>query len=263
MHQDDPDDFVIKQKLEGILMSAARYLERNGYRQEAGVLAIANPQLEPYFDPDGINLFFFNLILHVAPDIYKTIDAEEVRGRIASQIEEILEAMSPGEMVRVYIRPDYGLEYEEEWREGLACYVLGQGVTNQGRGHSVNPAHLEHDNLFFRSKDEINFYKAALEVGLVMAPLPVIVQNGVDRKHRREPDFILFRDGKVVIVEIDSKFSHIETLAQTQERLQFLRNQGIEAIHIDSGKCRTLEDARNEVSRVVRAIEGIKPLTSR
>jgi len=142
----------------------------------------------------------------------------------------------------------------------MVNHFLKRGLSNQGRGHSANPAHLAHDNLFFRSRDEIHFYMAGMDEGLVIAPLPVIVQKGSDRKHRREPDFLIFRSGRVVIVEIDSKFSHTETLAQAQERLQFLRDQGIEALHLDSDKCRTLEGAKAEVRRIIRTIDGLKPL---
>lgn len=95
------------------------------------------------------------------------------------------------------------------------------GVNNQGRAHSNNVAGIVVDGLRFRSRGEVNLYRALRRLGVTFAPLPVFLG-----KRRIEPDFVIIKDGVVMVVEIDGPGTHSETPVEAEQRLAMFRHEG-------------------------------------
>lgn len=94
------------------------------------------------------------------------------------------------------------MKADSTWRDGAKRWLAGAGISNQGRVRSDNIASREADGLLFRSVPEINLYKALKARGVSVAPLPVFVRGG--KTYRRiEPDFVILKEGLVMVVEVD------------------------------------------------------------
>ena len=110
-------------------------------------------------------------------------------------------------------------------------------VTNQGRGNSKNPATYEHDGLFFRSPPEIELYKALVDLGLPIMPLPVVICRGA-KKFRIEPDFVIIQQGRIFVVEVDGYHTHNERPVVARERVEHLEDEGVQVIRVRAEECR-------------------------
>src|SRR5262249_3271568 len=86
----------------------------------------------------------------------------------------------------------------DDWREGAKAWLRGSGVNNQGRVRSDNVAPVMVDGLLFRSQPEVNLYRALRAAGICLAPLPVFVRGG-EAYRRIEPDFVLVKDGLILV----------------------------------------------------------------
>ena len=93
--------------------------------------------------------------------------------------------------------------------------------------------------------------------GLPFAPLPVVVQGGIQYR-RIEPDYIVFSKGIAMVVEIDGDTFHTEKPADADARLRFLREQGVRQEHIKANECNTAEKAREAAQRIVALIDKLK-----
>jgi hypothetical protein len=149
------------------------------------------------------------------------------------------------------------LEHDPDWRAKTRRALSGEGINNQGRVRSDNIAAREFEGLRFRSVPEELFYCAMKLTGLPFAPLPVVVQGGV-QYHRIEPDFIIFSKGIAMVVEIDGDSFHVEKPADADARLRFLREQGIRQERIKATECDTPEKAKEAARRIVALIDKIK-----
>jgi hypothetical protein len=97
----------------------------------------------------------------------------------------------------------------------------------------------------------VEFFKAVMETGVPLAPLPVVIAERA-RTHRIEPDFVVFFGGEVMVVELDGPNTHRETPAQAAERLEFLTDQGCLVWRVSTTACETPEQARAEVRRALQ-----------
>jgi hypothetical protein len=134
------------------------------------------------------------------------------------------------------------------------------GLTNQGRAHSRNPAHLEHNGLFFRSPPEVHLFEALVATGLPVMPLPVVTSNR--QTHRRiEPDFVVVKCGMTFVVEVDGDRYHRETPAKAQERLRHLEDEGVRIIRVTASECLTPIGAANCAADILRRIGSMLAAT--
>jgi hypothetical protein len=151
---------------------------------------------------------------------------------------------------RIYTR----VMEDPDWRSKTKLFLAGLGTSNQGRVRSDNIATRQHDGLLFRSKQEVNFYNALKREGVPFAPLAVVLKGGIVYR-RVEPDFVIFKDGVVMIVEIDGDLFHTETPVEAHARLRFLMDEGAELERIPAHSCDTPEKAREAVAPVLQTIE--------
>jgi hypothetical protein len=159
-------------------------------------------------------------------------------------------------IVKFIIVPE--LPEDDRWREKAKSWVDGKGVSNQGRARSDNVAPLMCDGLLFRSPHEINLYRALRAVGVSFAPLPVFVRGG--RTYRRiEPDFVILKDGIVMIVEVDGDTVHRESPQEAHDRVTMLLHEGAHVERVNATKeCATAEQARACATKILSVIEKLK-----
>ena len=157
------------------------------------------------------------------------------------------------DIIRVKIAIE--LERDPEWRAKVKQHLSGEGITNQGRVRSDNIATRQYDGLLFRSKPEVLFYNALKVSGVPFAPLSVVLNGGVPTRKRVEPDFVLYKEGLTMIVEIDGDLYHRETPAAAHARLKFLKDEGVLLERIDAVECDTPAKAREAVARVLRTLQ--------
>ena len=138
-----------------------------------------------------------------------------------------------------------------------ASIYLARGINNQGRVHSQNIAARQYDNLLFRSRPEIFYIGALKAAGSASPDLSVALgRDGVGQRSRRiEPDFTIFKDGFVTIVEVDGDLYHTETPHEAHVRLKFLLDEGVHLERINANECDTDEKAREAVERILLGIE--------
>jgi len=122
--------------------------------------------------------------------------------------------------------------------EAALADPIAPPANNQGRVRPTNVAPYEVDGLRFRSGPEIHFYRALANLGVTFAPLAVFLRGSA----RIEPDFILYRGGKLVVVEIDGPM-HTESEEEAAARTGLFTDEGAIVLHVPADDCDTYESA--------------------
>jgi len=149
------------------------------------------------------------------------------------------------------------LKGDPNWREKGRSFITGQGITNQGRARSDNLAPRQCDGLLFRSQPEIHLYRAFKALGVSFAPLPVFVRGG-ESYRRIEPDFVIFKHGILMIVEVDGDTVHKETPLEAQDRVKMLVHEGAHVERVNASECDTPEKASACARRLMAILEKLK-----
>lgn len=225
-------------------------LQQQGRALEIVLLAESTP--EAHWEGEDFNRRGWGVALNVDPGFYGRLTDEELEGASES-LKEALSRFFNGlphdDLWSVKICPR--IEKSPQWREQAARFVRGEGVSNQGRVRSDNVAAKGYDGLLFRSQPEIEFFKALkARKDIVFAPLPVLVRGGP----RLEPDFVLFKDGIVMVVEVDGDTYHRESPAEAHGRLQPLYDEGVLYDRVQASQCNTPEKAVAAVERVLKGL---------
>lgn len=241
-------------QVNGLFGTAARLLVAGQEVAAASILANATGRLV-HADHDNWNggQDTWLLILTIpAEAFFELLKREEIETRIAAALNVAVNAFSDRDLFTVSIA--CALENDPDWRAKTAVHLTGRGITNQGRVRSANVAARQHDGLHFRSQPEIHVYNALKRAGVPFAPLAVVLRGGLQYR-RIEPDFVLFKDGQVMIVEVDGDLHHTERPAAAHARLKFLLDEGAKLERISADECDTPEKAKEAVDRVLMTIE--------
>ena len=102
---------------------------------------------------------------------------------------------------------------------------------------------ITYQGLNFRSKTEIKVFEALVRKGLLVFPLPTAVLGEIGKY--KEPDFVVFYEGKVGILEIHGDNWHTpETAAEEHERCRVFKRLGVSVCEIfDARRCWDNPDA--------------------
>lgn len=246
-----------KGRLEPVLGSAAKILITRKNVFAASILANAEATLRFWHHDnwDG-GQDFWRLFLGIPAEVYLNLtNKEELERTINEAIAIPLHAVSSSDFIECEITTS--LDEDPDWRLRVRQHVSGADVTNQGRVRSDNIAHIEHDGLRFRSRPEVFLYAAIKSAGVPFAPLPVVIQGGI-QYHRLEPDFLIFYQGLAMIVEIDGDNFHNEKPADAHARIKILSDQGVRVERIKHTACNTPEKAREAVQNIIATLKKIK-----
>jgi len=244
-------------KFESVLGTAAKILIKQEHTMAASILANANSSLTfAHHDNWNDGQDTWKLYLAIPADTYLELNERpDTEREIDNAIAIPMRALSDRDFITVEITAD--IDHDPDWRRKTNQMLLGEGITNQGRVHSDNIAVLERDGLRFRSQQEILFYQAMKSTGVPFAPLPVVLHGGIQYQ-RVEPDFVIIRQGIVMVVEVDGDTFHNEKPADAHARLKFLGDEGVVVERIKATACDTPEKAREAARNVIASLNKQK-----
>lgn len=251
--------FPIEQ--EQLLATLARIFAAEGAAREVALLADAQAELNiTDVQSDGWgsdNYYFYSLHLQIPMRIYSQVAAEQpsYEQNLLERIKRLLQPYPRHALTEVFITPT--LTASEDWRDKARAWVNGSGVTNQGRVRSDNIASRSFEGLLFRSQPEIFLFQALKAVGVSFAPLPVFVRGGASYR-RIEPDFVILKDGIVMVVEVDGDTVHQETPAEAHDRTTMLVHEGAHVERVKASECETAELAATCVKKLLRVFDKLK-----
>ena len=245
---------------EPILATLAQIYASEGLAREVALVANATAKMQ-HLEYDNWNggTDAYGLFIEVPSWLYTQLNKDKaaLETDILERTQIILAPTDNDWLRSVLIKPR--VNPENGWREQALAWVAGEGVSNQGRVRSDNIASRTADGLLFRSEPEIYLYRALKNTGVSFAPLPVFVRGGAKYK-RIEPDFVIIKDGVVMIVEVDGDTVHHETPAEAHDRITMLVHEGVHVERVKASECDTLEMANICASKLMRVIEKLKAL---
>lgn len=242
--------------MEALLASMFELLKERGAAREIAVLL--NSDVHGYqSDYDNWNggtaIWSLRLVLEIG--IFGRLPEKE-RDEAATIISEVatpfFAEFSNDQLGRVLIMPK--ATENAQWRDEAAAYLGGAGISNQGRVRSDNIASRQADGLLFRSQPEIHLYRAFKALGITFAPLPVFLRGGTSYV-RLEPDFVLLKDGVVMVVEVDGDTYHRESPVDAHQRLTPLDHEGAKIERVRAAECSTPEAAQTCAAKLVQILE--------
>ena len=243
--------------LSQLLRNTIRIFAGEGFAALVAVLANAEISIAQtgYDNWDG-GTDLYSLYLQISPSLHSQLGdkREEIERSITEKAREILRPYQDIGLEQVFITPK--MYVGEEWRDKAKAWVAGKGVTNQGRVRSDNVAPKTCDGLLFRSQPEIYLYRALKAQGVSFAPLPVFIRGG--KEYRRiEPDFVILKDGMVMVVEVDGDTVHQETPAEAHARTTMLVHEGAHVERVKASECSTYETAKACATNLVNILSKL------
>src|SRR5690606_38742832 len=94
-------------------------------------------------------------------------------------------------------------------------------------------------------------------IGVSLLPLPVVIRGG-DEYRRIEPDFLGFKDGILLVVEIDGDTTHHETPVDAHNSTTVLVHEGAHLERVKASECANLELAQKCAARLMNIIAKLK-----
>lgn len=248
----------LQKDLEPLLATLARSFAIEGNAREVALLATGTASIEQTdFDNWDGGTYGYTVYLQVPAPLYAQLEAE--RDKLEEKLKERLANLVRGRG-NVWIQAcqiSTEIVADPRWRNKAKDWLQGKGITNQGRVRSDNIASRTCDGLLFRSEPEINLYRALKSAGVSFAPLPVFVRGG-ESYRRIEPDFIVIKEGVVLVVEVDGDTVHHETPVDAHNRTTMLVHEGAHLERIRASECDTPEKAAVVVQRLLGILAKIK-----
>jgi hypothetical protein len=240
---------------DALLGSMFMLLKEQGAAREIAILLNSDVSATSRYDNWDGGTYFWTLHFGVEVGLYGRLtkeerkEAEGILGNAASQFFN-------RDAVDRYGGVDIGPKAVDnpQWRNEAATYLSGAGITNQGRVRSDNIASRQVDGLLFRSEPEIHLYRAFKALGVTFAPLPVFLRGG-SAYARLEPDFVLIKGGRVMVVEVDGDTYHRESPVDAHERLLPLDREGAKIERVRASQCETPEAARACAEELVQLLD--------
>jgi hypothetical protein len=244
--------------LEKILGTLASLFSEEGKTREVAVLAMSKARIEQTnYDNWNGGQYGYTVYLEVPETLYTQLVDQH------SEVEKILQEkvcnicrLYENEWIDAFVLATE-LTTDDKWREKAKAWVTGQGLTNQGRARSDNLAPRMIDGLLFRSQPEINLYRALKPLGVSFAPLPVFVRGG-ETYRRIEPDFLIIKEGVVLVVEVDGDTVHRETPHDAHVRATMLIHEGAHLERVNATECETPEKAKACATKLLGVIKKLK-----
>lgn len=243
---------------ESFVATIARLFAAEGAAREVAILASSQARIEQTgYDNWNNGICEYSLYLQMPTQIYSQVykDKDKIEQSLLEKARLLMLSYPSDSLENICLLPE--IASSEGWREKALDWVLGKNVNNQGRVRSDNIASRSCDGLLFRSQPEINFYNALKPLGISFAPLPVFLRGGRSYK-RIEPDFVVIKDGIVMVIEIDGDTVHLETPAEAHDRTTILLHEGVHFERFKASECETLESAQICAKKILEIISKYK-----
>ncbi len=239
--------------IDDLMASVVEILKDQGAAREIGVIVASDVDTEWFQEDYGTN--YWGILLALDLPVYSRLseaERNEVERTIDRAASPFFRAFQKDELRAVNIVPR--AVKNEGWRDQANEWLRGAGVNNEGRVRSDNIASRQHDGLLFRSQPEINLYVALKARGVTFAPLPVFIRGGTTYA-RFEPDFVVIKDGVVMVIEVDGDTYHRETPVEAAARLQPLDHEGAKVERVRAEECAGPEAAKVCAEKLLRILE--------
>ena len=228
-------------------------LALRGQAREVAILSVSVLDFE-YWSYDNWNggLHKWNLTIRTPVRLYAQFTSDEIKEAEKTILRTTGEVWkdTDHDFNEFQIAPE--ISSKPDWRDQALQWLRGDGINNQGRIRSDNVAAREEDGLLFRSTPEIFLYRAFKEMGVTFAPLPVFLRGGSSYQ-RIEPDFVLFSNKLLMIIEVDGDTVHRESPAEADKRTRLFKYEGAFVEHVAASECDTPNKA-SECAKRLRAI---------
>lgn len=245
MAQPDPNAPKFPHPEAAFISTLRALLAERGHRQVAELLGLGGVTID-YRDYDnwngGTDIWGITVRLPVAA--YAKVEAREQAERIIQDhMAELLRDLPNDATGAAVISPIIGADLR----------AVPSGINNQGNVYSLNQPQHSCDNLRFRSKNEVRLYRALKGLAVTFAPLPAFIRG----TWRAEPDFVLIRDGIVMVVEVDGPATHPEPAVDAERRLANLRDEGVHVERVYAVECDSDEAAKACADKLVAKFEKL------
>lgn len=244
-------------ELEALMATLVQMLAGNGLAREVAVLASAQAHFEYDYESSWSSVSMYRIVLAIPLHLHNQIQDKitEVE-KILLEYSSIVTRAIPTEGITGFLIVPQMIK-DEEWRSKAIVWLGGAGINNQGRVRSDNVAPRTFEGLLFRSQQEINLFKALRSRNISVAPLPVFTRGG-ESYQRIEPDFVIIKEGIMLVVEVDGDTFHHETPAQAYSRTMMLENEGARIIHIRAVDCDSPEKATYQANKIIETLAKMK-----
>jgi hypothetical protein len=242
--------------IDSLLASMFELLKQQGAAREIAILAASTARgVQSDYDNWNGGTYGWSITLAVDLPLLSRIPEPEraaAATRLAETAGPFFAEFSNDHLREVHIVPR-AME-NGRWREDAAEFIAGHGINNQGRVRSDNIATRECDGLLFRSEPEIHLYRALKAAGVTFAPLPVFLRGGPNYS-RLEPDFVVLKDGVVMVVEVDGDTYHRELPADAHARLAPLDHEGAKIERVRAEDCASAEAAKACAEKLLKILQ--------
>lgn len=243
---------------EPLLASMARIFAAEGKAREVAVLAHSIGKIsESSYDRWDGGIYGYRITLEIPAhlDVQISADRAEIQRNLLGKAQDQSRAYCQQHIEDVIVVAE--LKVDPNWRNGAKQWLKGSGVSNQGRVRSDNVAAQQFDGLLFRSNPEIFLYRALKAQGVTFAPLPVFIRGGTGYK-RIEPDFIVIKDGIVLMIEVDGDTVHLETPLEAHNRVNMMAHEGVHVERVRAEECNSFEAAEFVAEKLLEIIAKVK-----
>ncbi len=132
-------------------------------------------------------------------------------------------------------------------------------ITNQGYGHSLNPAPYMSFNVRHRAWYEALLTAVCIRREVLYFPLPLVL-NGLQRI---EPDGFIIKDGIPVLIELDGRSHEEELASEEQNRLKPFRDNLVNIMRFAVPEETDINWANGILDQVLERIDKVSNLYGR
>lgn len=240
--------------MENLLYTITQYLSNQGNKIDediAVLLTYAKLKIEETGNYSSMNWYYQEAmaILEVPYQIQAYFT-----NKVLQRITEVLQKFKPIEwkidFCDTRTHPQINNAYSG-WQVDILNNISRMGLNNQAIFNSSNHQMYDYKGLRFRSQTEriimIEFEK---HTDILVCPLPAVI-CGIERK---EPDFLVIKDGKFAILEIVSDQFH-QSVVSEANRTQWFQNHHVQIRSYDATRC--YRNPEYVVNEFVKWLEGI------
>jgi hypothetical protein len=198
---------------DNLLASAVNYLIEGEEHDAATVLLLCAMSSEEGQWEDSVDITL------TGPRTAYEILCKE-KGEIRRKVSEAFSAVLPGRlyMSRLFVTAQYLETLDPNWRQELLEIASGRGVHNQAV-EIPNRTTVAWNSLRFRSESERRIAIALDQTGALFLPNCLARLSNGDSRLTREADFLVCKDGKWGVLEVDGPFHPRAAVDHERDRL--------------------------------------------
>ena len=158
--------------------------------------------------------------------------SEQLKERIIEVCNRFVPRSWNYEFTYLEVEPQLEHEYEG-WQQDVLTLIRQQNVNNQASFEFTNAPVYTYKGLKFRSRTEVKVMQEFEKyTDILVFPLPIAVCGG----NKREPDFLVLKNGKMKILEVVSDTYH-PSVEDEAARTRWFQLHQLQIIAYDAHRC--------------------------